>query len=164
MEGRHVIVTGGSRGIGLAMVQGLLADGFCVSTCSRNSSSALRELQSHSQYSSRLFFNHCSIGENDQIELFVKNAIDTMGPIYALINNAGIAQAGILASFPNTETEKILKVNLFGAIQAARAARHPRSSRPESHSGSHRVAPSGSQARTAGAGRLVGPVLAPDGR
>jgi 3-oxoacyl-[acyl-carrier protein] reductase len=37
------------------------------------------------------------------------------------VNNAGVAQTGILASFPNRETEKILRVNLFGAIQVARA-------------------------------------------
>ena len=122
MAGRHVIVTGGSRGIGLAMVGRLLSDGFLVSTCSRQYSSSLRELLEHPEYQSRLFFRTCSIGESDEVDQFVEHAIGAFGPIYGLINNAGIAQAGILASFPNSETEKILKVNLFGAIQAARAA------------------------------------------
>lgn len=122
MEGRHVIVTGGSRGIGLAMVKGLLSDGFHVSTCSRKHSADLEKLQEDPLYRARLFFRTCAIGEDNKTEDFILNSIDTLGPLYALVNNAGIAQAGILASFPNAETEKIIQVNLFGAIQAARAA------------------------------------------
>jgi 3-oxoacyl-[acyl-carrier protein] reductase len=41
--------------------------------------------------------------------------------VWGLVNNAGIAGAGILASFPNVDSERILKVNLLGAIQMARA-------------------------------------------
>jgi 3-oxoacyl-[acyl-carrier protein] reductase len=41
--------------------------------------------------------------------------------VYGLVNNAGVAQAGILATCPNTETEKVIRVNLLGAIQMARA-------------------------------------------
>jgi 3-oxoacyl-[acyl-carrier protein] reductase len=41
--------------------------------------------------------------------------------VYGLVNNAGVAQAGILATCPNTETEKVNRVNLLGAIQMARA-------------------------------------------
>lgn len=122
MEGRHVIVTGGSRGIGLAMVRALLLDGCLVSTCSRQFSNSIRELLEHPQYRSRLFFRTCAIGEDDETDRFVEHAIEAFGPLYGLVNNAGIAQAGILASFPNSETEKILRINLFGAIQAARAA------------------------------------------
>ena len=42
--------------------------------------------------------------------------------LWGAVNNAGVAQTGILASFPNRETEKIVQVNLIGAIQVARAA------------------------------------------
>lgn len=122
MQGRHVIVTGGSRGIGLAMVRGLLFDGCLVSTCSRQFSNCLRELLEHPEYRSRLFYSSCAIGEDGETDRFFEHAIEAFGPLFGLVNNAGIAQAGILASFPNSETEKILKVNLFGAIQAARAA------------------------------------------
>lgn len=122
MEGRHVVVTGGSRGLGLAMVRQLLSDGFRISTCSRHSSPGLRGLLETPNYRSRLFFRPCFIGEGDEIERFIENAIGSLGPLYGLINNAGIAQAGILASFPNSETEKIIRVNLLGSILAARAA------------------------------------------
>ncbi len=121
---RHVIVTGGSRGLGAAMVEGLLADGYRISTCSRSRSEAIERMASHADYGERFFWASCRVGEADEVDSFVKDAVEWAGDdgLWGLVNNAGIAQAGILASFPNAETEKILKVNLFGAIQAARAA------------------------------------------
>jgi 3-oxoacyl-[acyl-carrier protein] reductase len=120
--GRHVIVTGGSRGLGLAMIHGLLQDGYRVSTCSRKRSAALDALLAEASFKDRFFWGECSIGEADQVDRFVDAAVDWAGGLYGLVNNAGIAQAGILASFPNVESERIIRINLLGAIQAARAA------------------------------------------
>ena len=121
---RHIIVTGGSRGLGAAMIDGLLADGYRVSTCSRSKSANIEALTAHPEYGSRFFWQRCEVGEADQVDAFVNASVEWAGGdgLWGLVNNAGVAQTGILASFPNRETEKILKVNLFGAIQAARAA------------------------------------------
>ena len=123
LEPRHVIVTGGSRGLGAAMVEGLLADGYRVSTCSRNESEFLERLRNHDEYRERFFWSPCAVGEGDEVERFVAAAMSAAGEagVYGLINNAGIARAGVLVSFPNVESERILTVNLLGAIQAARA-------------------------------------------
>lgn len=124
---RHVIVTGGSRGIGAALVRGLLADGYRVSTCSRRPSDATAALLSDAELGARLYFGVCEVGEADQVDRFVKDAVAWAAEdgVYALVNNAGVAQAGILTSFPNVESERILKTNLLGAIQMARAvSRH----------------------------------------
>jgi 3-oxoacyl-[acyl-carrier protein] reductase len=123
LEPRHVIVTGGSRGLGAAMVEGLLADGYRVSTCSRNESESIARLLSHHEYRERFFWDRCAVGEGDEVERFVAAAMSAAGDtgVYGLINNAGVARAGVLVSFPNVESERILTVNLLGAIQAARA-------------------------------------------
>lgn len=120
---RHVIVTGGSRGLGAAMIEGLLADGYRVSTCSRSKSENIERLLAHPDYGRRFFWGPCQVGEAEQVDAFVRSAIAWAGEdgLYGLVNNAGIAQAGILASFPNVESEQILKINLLGAIQMARA-------------------------------------------
>lgn len=106
------------------MIEGLLADGYRVSTCSRQPSERIQQWQSHPDYADRLFWQACSVGEGDQVEAFIHAAVAWAGGdgLYGLVNNAGIAQAGILASFPTVDVEKILRVNLFGAIQAARTA------------------------------------------
>lgn len=121
---RHVIVTGGSRGLGAAMIEGLLADGYRVSTCSRKKSANIERLLADESHSGRFYWGQCEIGQAAQVDAFVDGAVAWAGDdgLWGLVNNAGIAQTGILASFPNRESEKILQVNLFGAIQAARAA------------------------------------------
>ncbi len=123
-KARHVIVTGGSRGLGAHMLQGLLTDGYTVSTCSRKKSPSIETLLADPALKDRFFWGECSVGESDQVERFVNDAVAWAGGLYGVVNNAGIAQAGILASFPNAESEKILKVNLLGAIQVARSASH----------------------------------------
>jgi 3-oxoacyl-[acyl-carrier protein] reductase len=105
MGERHVIVTGGSRGLGLTMVRGLLKDGYRVSTCSRKRT---REID--------------ALLAAEQVDAFVDAAVTWAGGLWGLVNNAGVAQAGILASFPNVESERVIRINLLGAIQAARAA------------------------------------------
>jgi 3-oxoacyl-[acyl-carrier protein] reductase len=119
---KHVIVTGGSRGLGAAMIAGLLADGYRVSTCSRSKTEIIDRLSY--EHADRFFWAPCEVGEADQVDAFVTAANEQAGDdrLWGLVNNAGIAQAGILASFPNVESERILKVNLLGTIQMARAA------------------------------------------
>jgi 3-oxoacyl-[acyl-carrier protein] reductase len=120
---RHVIVTGGSRGLGAHMIQGLLADGYRVSTCSRAKSPNIEQLLADPELGSRFFWGACEVGQPEQVDRFVKDAMEWSGDdgVWGLVNNAGIARAGILSSFPNRESETIIQVNLLGAIQMARA-------------------------------------------
>jgi 3-oxoacyl-[acyl-carrier protein] reductase len=120
---RHVIVTGGSRGLGLEFVRGLLEDGYRVSTCSREKSEALASLLGGSQWEGRLFWQKCAMGEAAQVDSFIQAAADWAdGSLFALINNAGIAPEGVLATFPHTAMEDVIRTNLLGSMQAARAA------------------------------------------
>jgi 3-oxoacyl-[acyl-carrier protein] reductase len=120
---KHVIITGGSRGLGSAITEGLLSDGYRVSTCSRSRSVAIERLLSIAEFKDRFFWGRCSVGEADEVDRFVRDAAEWSGEdgVYGLVNNAGVAQVGILASFPNLETEKVIRINLLGAIQMARA-------------------------------------------
>ena len=119
---KHIIVTGGSRGLGAAIVQGLLAAGYRVSTCSRSKSAFIEQIEQDERYHSDFFWQACMVGDEGQVDAFVRTCIAWASDacLYGLINNAGIAMAGVLATFPNVETEKILRVNLLGSIQMAR--------------------------------------------
>lgn len=121
-KARHVIVTGGSRGLGLAMVRGLLSRGYRVSTCSRKRTAELDGLLASPAHADSIHWGECSVGEADQVDRFIESAVAWAGGLYGLVNNAGVAQAGILASFPNVESERVIRINLLGSIQAARAA------------------------------------------
>lgn len=119
---KHVIVTGGSRGLGAAMIESLLADGYRVSTCSRSKSDTIERLAA--AHSDRFFWQAAQVGEAAEVDAFVRAAVAWAGAdgLWGLVNNAGVAQTGILASFPNAESEKILRINLLGAIEVARIA------------------------------------------
>lgn len=123
MNKKHIIVTGGSRGLGLAFVETLLAEGYRVSTCSRSKTAQVEALLANPDYSQRFFWASCEVGDPHEANRFVSEAAAWAGDdgIYGLVNNAGIAQAGILSSFPNIESEKMIQVNLLGAIHFARA-------------------------------------------
>lgn len=123
MTRRHVIVTGGSRGLGAAFVESLLGAGYRVSTCSRAKSARLETLLANPEYAPRLFWEACEVGDGDAANRFVGNAVNWAADdgVFGLVNNAGIAQAGILTSFPNVESEKLIQVNLLGAIHFSRA-------------------------------------------
>ena len=120
---RHVIVTGGSRGLGEAMVRRMLADGYRVSTCSRSKTPFIEEMMAHPDYRDRFLWAACAVGVASETDRFVRDAVAWAGEerLYGLVNNAAIAVAGILATFPNVESERILRVNLLGAIEMARA-------------------------------------------
>lgn len=115
---RHVMVTGGSRGLGLGLVEALLADGYRVSTCSRSPSQALERLAG-----ADLFWQACTIGDGSSVRGFFEAAVDWAGaaPLWGLVNNAGIAREGVLATFPEIDAGEVIQVNLTGALQASRA-------------------------------------------
>jgi len=120
---KTVIVTGGSRGLGLAIVQALLEGGYRVVTCSRKPSAELQGVLDRGRWKADVKWMPFEVG-NDDAEQFVETAAkwaEESGFLYGLVNNAGIAREGVLATFPVVEIERTLQVNLSGALQMARA-------------------------------------------
>ncbi len=120
-ERQTVLVTGGSRGLGLGVVQNLLAAGYRVGTCSRKISRPLEELL-EKEGGQSLYWQPCVLGDESEEEQFFRGFLDWSGKssYYGLVNNAGIAGEGILATFPNVETGHIINVNLLAALRLAK--------------------------------------------
>jgi len=114
----NVVVTGGSRGIGLAIVRRLAAAGYNVIAVARRESDALREAirEVASQGAGGLHFRAFDLSETDAIPSFVKGLRDEFGAIYGLVNNAGIGTEGLLATMHNTEIEALVRLNITSPI------------------------------------------------
>ena len=114
----NVVVTGGSRGIGLAIAQRLAAAGYNVIAVARRESDALRDAIGAvaRQGSGKLHFRAFDLSETDAIPVFVKGLRDEFGAIYGLINNAGIGTEGLLATQHNSEIEALLRLNVLSPI------------------------------------------------
>ncbi len=120
---RCVVVTGGSRGLGLALVHYLLSRGFALATCRRSETGAIADLRAAGG-DSRVFWAPCEIGRADDEAAFFAAAEGWAGErmIYGMINNAGVARDGVLATFPNVDSEQIIEINLLGALRMSRLA------------------------------------------
>ncbi|MFV3076223.1 SDR family NAD(P)-dependent oxidoreductase [Niveispirillum fermenti] len=123
-----VIVTGGSRGLGLSITRALLEEGYAVATCSRTLGDALPGLMA--AHPDSLFWQVADIGDATSTQAFVKAAVQRFGPPWGLVNNAGIAREGILATLPLVEVDSLIQTNLTGAIQMARGVLRHMLSRP----------------------------------
>jgi 3-oxoacyl-[acyl-carrier protein] reductase len=110
----NVVVTGGSRGIGLAISRRLAAAGYNVIAVARRESDELRDAigDAIKQGAGGLHFNAFDLSEIDAIPAFVKALRDQFGAIYGLVNNAGIGTEGLLATMHNTEIEALVRLNI----------------------------------------------------
>ncbi len=112
------IVSGGSRGLGLAIVEGLLARGDRVATFSRSGSPALEALAASQP--DRLHAEAFDGSDSARVIGFVSRVVERFGGIDHCIANAAIAHEGVLATMRDDEIDAMLTVNLRGSILLVR--------------------------------------------
>ena len=113
----NVLVTGGSRGIGLAIAQRLADAGYSVIAVSRRESDRLREaIAAAAKGDGRLHFRAFDLADIDAIPAFVKSLREEFGAIHGLVNNAGIGTEGLLATMHNSEIEALMRLNVLSPI------------------------------------------------
>lgn len=114
----NVLVTGGSRGIGLAISRRIAAAGYNVIAVARRESDELREaIRAVTERGvGGLRFRVFDLSEIDAIPSFVKTLRDEFGAIYGLVNNAGIGAEGLLATMHNSDIEAVLRLNVLSPI------------------------------------------------
>ena len=105
---RNVIITGGSRGLGLGIALRLREAGYRAIIVARKES---REIAADSGKPSPLHFWPCDLGEIDALPDLVKRIRADVGPIYGLINNAGIGTSGVLANMRTRDIERLVRLN-----------------------------------------------------
>jgi 3-oxoacyl-[acyl-carrier protein] reductase len=112
------IVSGGSRGLGLALVEALLVRGDRVAACSRSGSPALDALAAAQP--DRLHAARLDVADPAAVRAFVAEAARRFGRIDHCVANAAIAHEGVLATTRDDEIDALLAVNVKGAIVLVR--------------------------------------------
>src|SRR5690349_13988235 len=112
---RNVLVTGGSRGIGLSIAERLALAGFNVIAVARRESDELGAAIGKAQQGN-LHYRPCDLSAIDALPAFVKAIRDEFGPIYGLVNNAGIGTEGLLATMHNSEIEALVRLNVLAPM------------------------------------------------
>ena len=115
---RNVIVTGASRGLGLAIVTALAAAGFRVLAVARSESEDLRVLTAAAVKPGHgeVRFHPFDLLETHKIADLVARLRTEAGPLYGLVNNAGVGTAGVLAMMRDDQLETLIRLNTLSPI------------------------------------------------
>jgi 3-oxoacyl-[acyl-carrier protein] reductase len=118
---RNVIVTGASRGLGLAIAQGLAVSGYNVLAIARSPSAELQALIAAAQPGrGAVQFHPFDLLETAAMAQFVSRLRQEVGPLYGLVNNAGLGTAGVLAMMRDEQIEKLIRLNTLSPIVLTR--------------------------------------------
>lgn len=113
---QHVMISGGSRGLGRALVEATLTAGYRVSTFSRTPTDFTNGLSDND----RFFFRAVDVSNREALDTFVRAVELRFGVAYGLINCAGVAQDGVLATMRENDIERLLSINLAGTLYLTR--------------------------------------------
>ena len=115
---RNVVVTGGSRGLGLGIVRRLAAEGYRAFAVARQMNDQLASAMEQAEQSrpGSLHFIPFDLGEIQDIPDLVKKLRHDFGPIYGLVNNAAVGWDGALAMMHNSKIERLIRVNTLSPI------------------------------------------------
>jgi short-subunit dehydrogenase len=115
-----VVVTGGTDGIGKALVDQLIKSGAKVATCGRHHDK-LYNLQL--EYPNILLHTAvCDVSKEQDCKRFIESTIQTLGPIDVLINNAGISMRALVNDSDLAVIKKVMDINFFGAVYCTKLA------------------------------------------
>jgi 3-oxoacyl-[acyl-carrier protein] reductase len=115
---RNVVVTGGSRGLGLGIARKLALEEYRVIAIARNETDQLASAIQDAERVNRgsIHFVSFDLADIESIAPLVKTLRKDFGPIYGLVNNAGISFDGALSLMPTSKIEQLVRLNTLSPI------------------------------------------------
>ncbi len=125
LTGRAALITGGSRGLGLEIAEGLAEAGAATFLVARREQWLKPAVEGRQQRGFRCEGTLCDVSEEEQVAQTVDKAIATMGKIDILVNNAGITWGAEAEDMPFEKWKAVVDVNLTGTwLFSQRVGRH----------------------------------------
>lgn len=116
-----IVVTGGSKGIGRAIVHRFAQAGFDVATCARQLGD-LKELQREveSKFKVRVYVQAIDLAKREQVRLFTDFVNQLKQPVDVLVNNTGFFVPGKVTEEPDDTLESMIEANVYSAYYTTR--------------------------------------------
>lgn len=120
-KNKVVLITGGSRGLGLVLARTFAAKKAKIAICARNADELERAKQDLQAMDAEVFSGVCDVREREQVNRFVEDVTAHFGQIDILVNNAGVIQVGPLADQTSQDFEDALAVHFWGPFYMMQA-------------------------------------------
>jgi len=122
LKGKVVLITGGSRGLGLALARGFAVEGSRIALCARSEEELERAAQDLSKLNAEVITIQCDVSDRAQAERAVKSTLDHFGQLDVLVNNAGKIQVGPIHTMTVDDFESAMDVMFWGTVYTTLAA------------------------------------------
>ncbi len=122
---RVALVTGGSRGIGAAIVKRLAKDGFHVVALARNAEKLQQICGEVAAEGGSAEAVTCDIADSTALAAAVEGAAERLGRLDVLVNNAGITKDGLILRMDDKDFDSVIETNLKSAFVSIRSAARP---------------------------------------
>jgi 3-oxoacyl-[acyl-carrier protein] reductase len=123
LTGKTALVTGGSRGIGAAIVRRLVADGASVAINYRSGKEAAEDLAGElTGNDRRVVAVQADVTDPDSTRALVDRTVEALGELDILVSNAGVEHFGSLASITPADYERVFTTNVAGQLFVTQAA------------------------------------------
>ena len=116
---KHIVVTGCSQGLGLALIQGFIDSGHKVSGCSRN---ALRMDALQERFGDQHYFEGVDVSKPDQVYTWANNCLGRQGPVDLIVNNAAIINPNAnMWEVDDQQWSELIDINVKGVFYVSKA-------------------------------------------
>ena len=122
LHGRVALVTGGSKGLGLSMAEGLASAGATIVIVNRNKDEGVEAAKKiKNMFGVDVVALQADVSDEGQVNAMIKNAVEHFGQIDILINNAGISARGPIDQMALADFQQVLDVNVTGVWLCTKA-------------------------------------------
>jgi len=116
LQGRTVLITGGTRGLGLELARQAGLAGARVAICGRDADTLARARESLSQTGAAVLAVTCDVTDRNQVAELIRSVQAGFGHIDVLINNAGMVEVGPVGVMTATDFERDMATNFWGPL------------------------------------------------
>lgn len=120
-QGRVVLITGGSRGLGLNIARHFADDGARIAICARSQEDLEAAQEDLGAYDAEVRTYVCDVTDTESVNHMMTRIRHEMGPVEVLVNNAGIIQIGPYNTMTREDFEQSIKVHFWGAYNCVQA-------------------------------------------